>query len=100
MCALVVDDELSIDAFQTVSEFYHVDIEMLMTEHNLFCNFKILQEINNNSSVSDIFKLSLVSAETLAMVLTLGKIIQIFGVISGTSCEAERSTCRGYGENN
>ena len=41
--------------------------------------------------MSDIFKLSLVSAETLAMVLMLGNIIQIFGVILGTSCEAERS---------
>ena len=72
-------------------EFYYVDIKILTTEHKLFCNFKILQEINNNSPVSDISKLSLVSAETLSMVLTLGKIIQIFGVIPGTSCEAERS---------
>ena len=89
LMSLISDENPNGKAFETVGEFYNLDVDILKNDHKLFGHL-IFFHISSGCSVPEMFKL-LVENETLSMIPELAKAIETFHVIPATSCSSERS---------
>ena len=78
------------NSFQTVSDFYKLDKDLLKVEFILLKNYKASVTSLNLESASDIYE-SLYNEDFLQMIPELSKVLKIFAVIPAISSTAERS---------
>ncbi|CAL4119289.1 unnamed protein product, partial [Meganyctiphanes norvegica] len=76
--------------FQTVSEFYKLDRDLLRADFEILKNIKADNTSLNLPSVSEIYE-SLYQADLIQMIPEMSKDLKIFSVIPATTCTAERS---------
>jgi hypothetical protein len=74
--SLIYDENPRDKIFETVGEFYSLDVDILKNDHKLFGHFKNLH-IPSGCPVPEMFEL-LVKNETLSMIPELAKAIKIF----------------------
>ena len=76
--------------FQTVTEFYKLDGDLLKADFAIFKNCKANDTSLNLKSASEMYE-SFYKEDLLQMIPELEKILKIFAVIPATTCTAERS---------
>ena len=76
--------------FQTVTEFYKLDGDLLKADFAIFKNCKANDTSLNLKSASEMYE-SFYQEDLLQMIPELEKILKIFAVIPATTCTAERS---------
>ena len=86
---VVFESQVTDKVFETVSQFYDLDLEILKADHKLFQHFK--EKIDNfNLTAAELFQ-QLSDQSLIQLLPEFSKALKIFSILPVSSCEAERS---------
>ena len=89
LAEVVFESQVNDKVFETVSQFYDLDLEILKADHKLFQHFK--EKIDNfNLTAAELFQ-QLSDQSLIQLLPEFSKALKIFSILPVSSCEAERS---------
>ena len=88
LSSIIFDAIPSNECFDTISQIYGLDKDLLRVDYNILQHFK--SGLSNVNSASDLYG-QLFSSGILEMMPEMQKVLRIFASIPATSCSAERS---------
>ena len=89
LATVIFENEVKDEAFEDVSKFYGLDIDLLKADHKLFKHYKAKIERNYMTAAKMFEKLT--ENDLIQLMPELSKALKIFAILPVSSCEAERS---------